>query len=57
PKYEALSYAWGNEDANESIIIDGKSLAIRSNLAAALRQRIWIDAICINQADVDERNQ
>ncbi|KAG4428493.1 hypothetical protein IFR05_016021 [Cadophora sp. M221] len=84
PKYEALSYAWGSEYANESISIDGKSLVIRSNLAAALRQfrqdfassafsqpswhqhlprrmrnyrRIWIDAICINQADVDERNQ
>ncbi|KAK2023484.1 HET-domain-containing protein [Colletotrichum zoysiae] len=40
-------------------------LSIRPNLAAALRQlryldtprRMWIDALCINQADLEERNE
>ncbi|KAL2068776.1 hypothetical protein VTL71DRAFT_15114 [Oculimacula yallundae] len=71
PQYEALSYCWGTEDSTESIIIDGdKSLPIKPNLAAGLRQLrqhdpqrsnnyrwFWIDAICINQEDIDERNQ
>lgn len=83
PKYEALSYVWGTDDSNESMIIGGRRLPIKPNLAAGLRQlrqdfassnvsqplwqrhlprrlrnfrRIWIDAICINQADFHERS-
>jgi hypothetical protein len=69
--FEALSYTWGNELESTPIeIIDlqtkesGK-LLIRPNLATALRylrlddkeRTLWIDAICINQNDLDERGK
>lgn len=62
--YEALSYCWGNEVASRSIVINGDEFMVRENLFGALQRLrlarstrlIWIDAICINQADTDERN-
>jgi hypothetical protein len=67
--YTALSYAWGPPAPTSSILIDGVSYAIRENLYHALlviRDKItgsrfdwkylWIDAICINQENVSERN-
>ncbi|KAL8993763.1 MAG: hypothetical protein Q9169_006109, partial [Polycauliona sp. 2 TL-2023] len=65
PQYEALSYTWG-DPANPSLLYcDGATLSITSNLDTALRhlrlkagsRTLWVDAICINQADVNERNQ
>jgi hypothetical protein len=64
PSYEALSYAWGKDVADRPILIDGKPFNIRNNLYDALRRlhlvdkarELWIDAICINQIDVEERN-
>jgi hypothetical protein len=61
--YEALSYVWGSEDTPQSIIIDNHELAVTQNLYIALlhlRDReipriIWIDAVCINQADEKEK--
>lgn len=68
PRYIALSYVWGSLELTEKITIDGKSLFITSNLATALRSTtildstadatsLWIDAICINQEDPNERSQ
>ncbi|KAH7319034.1 heterokaryon incompatibility protein-domain-containing protein [Rhexocercosporidium sp. MPI-PUGE-AT-0058] len=66
PKYEALSYTWGDETADrERISINEKEFVVGRNLYEALkhirhrdRDRIlWIDAICINQANVPEKNQ
>jgi hypothetical protein len=64
PKFQALSYMWGDEHAKESIILDGCEFAVRKNLRDALghlRKRardtlLWIDALCINQRDMEERN-
>lgn len=63
--YEALSYCWGDLSVSESINVDGKILAVTTNLAAALRSLrrsverrvIWIDAICINQSNIEEKNR
>src|ERR1700760_4988968 len=63
PEYEALSYAWGNPHKDHSIICEGNSLLITPSLHDALthlRYRdvprlLWADAICINQADYDEK--
>lgn len=63
PEFEALSYVWGTKGTGGTILIDGKVHGIFENAEAALRrlrrtrQRriIWIDAICINQADIQER--
>jgi hypothetical protein len=55
--FSALSYKWGDEEADEVIMINGLQFQVRRNLWALLKrlQRlsnstvIWIDAICVNQ--------
>ena len=68
PPYEALSYYWGSGNASFKIKIYTQgfpgTFPVRSNLHAALNQLrlpdrprgLWIDAICINQDDDDERS-
>lgn len=63
PVYEALSYEWGSPEPKAKIQIDGCLFEVTPNLGAALRylrspredRVVWIDAICINQSDMDER--
>ncbi|KEZ45311.1 hypothetical protein SAPIO_CDS2114 [Scedosporium apiospermum] len=69
PKFEALSYMWGTEIADDAITINDVPFEVKRNLRDALlffRRRLasgkapkllWIDAICINQSDVEERNR
>ncbi|KAJ4202729.1 hypothetical protein NW759_015293 [Fusarium solani] len=66
PSYIALSYTWGDEEATRNInICGGGTINIRENLWSFLRLQsstiseptfFWIDAICINQSNVHERN-
>ncbi|PVH99568.1 HET-domain-containing protein [Periconia macrospinosa] len=63
-EYDALSYMWGDLTPTASIHFGHQSLPIARNLMEALQRlrypdktlRIWIDAICINQNDIDERS-
>ena len=63
--YDAVSYCWGEGPSSGSIFVDGCLLEITENLDTFLRrkrvrspkQRLWIDAICINQADNKERTE
>ncbi|KAH7093600.1 heterokaryon incompatibility protein-domain-containing protein [Paraphoma chrysanthemicola] len=71
PLFEALSYTWGDLNDTEEIIIQdtfgtGRSgLNVTHNLAAALRRlrytnrprTLWVDAVCINQTNLSERNE
>ncbi|KAK7182553.1 hypothetical protein PSPO01_11343 [Paraphaeosphaeria sporulosa] len=72
PRYESLSYVWGTEEAKSKVhvvhdsLMDVPSLIyVRSNLYNALKylrdplmeRVLWVDAICVNQADVRERNR
>jgi hypothetical protein len=66
PAYSALSYVWGQEEPDSLANIGSCRIPIRPNLFTALRRlrahaagqdnTIWIDALCIDQANIDERN-
>jgi hypothetical protein len=64
PVYEALSYAWGEDRKAYAIICNGKRLYVTKSLFRALCQlrrngqtaRLWVDALCINQADNAEKS-
>jgi hypothetical protein len=64
PKYEALSYAWGDKGNSRCITVDGQPFSIGTMLELALRRLrnsespriLWVDCLCINQKDVHERN-
>lgn len=69
PYYEAVSYTWAGEDGDASL---SRSIHCGSNRVipitancdtvlhqlrnCALRRRLWIDAVCINQANLNERS-
>lgn len=63
PVFNALSYVWGVEEDPKTITINGEAIKAKKNLRAALlrlqdsdSQAIWIDAICIDQENIDEKN-
>ena len=64
PSYQALSYVWGTDVPQHEIFVNSEPLKVRENLYSALRRlrsriktiTLWIDAICINQENVQERN-
>ncbi|RAQ51977.1 hypothetical protein AFGD_006337 [Aspergillus flavus] len=61
--YEALSYTWGSTEIVESVQINGKILGVTLNLYLALQHLrlqdedriLWVDGICIDQANHKER--
>jgi hypothetical protein len=63
-EYEALSYTWGDPKDRAPICVGGEETLVTKNLAAALHalrdptetRTLWIDAICINQEDLDEKS-
>lgn len=63
-KYECLSYAWGIDDHDQAIILNGSAFSVSSTLYTALEhlrhetqeRKIWIDAISINQSNLAERS-
>ncbi|TVY13033.1 Heterokaryon incompatibility protein 6, OR allele [Lachnellula arida] len=60
PPYVALSYCWG-----ERVYLEDENFGVTPNLKHALQRLrpasgedrvLWVDAICINQADIPERS-
>jgi hypothetical protein len=68
--YATLSYTWGDSRDTrdtEVILVNGTETSVTANLAAALRTfrrlkcfngrfKLWVDYICINQSDLEERS-
>ena len=62
--YEALSYAWGEpDDLGLKIWVNDLQFPVRKNLQCALDalrstvdRTLWIDAVCINQNDLQEKS-
>ena len=71
PQYYALSYVWGDRNDPRQIVVNGNARDVTRNLESALQHLrsletnlidlakvpIWVDALCINQEDLGERNQ
>ncbi|XDG01820.1 hypothetical protein ABKA04_001435 [Annulohypoxylon sp. FPYF3050] len=63
--FMALSYVWGAVTPRKKIWVNGKSMEVNPGLFEALTHirkamapvPLWIDAICINQQDIEERSR
>lgn len=64
PRFTALSYRWGDETNGRTIVVNGHEFSVTANLHDALNylrvvlpgERLWVDAIVINQSDIPEKN-
>lgn len=63
PEYVAMSYAWGKNATSRTFFCNNQTFAVSSHVLDALNSlglglrttKVWIDAICINQADEEEK--
>ncbi|KAH6838985.1 heterokaryon incompatibility, partial [Alternaria alternata] len=64
PSYVGLSYAWGDAQIRRPILVGNKVFHATENLAVALEHlqekdktiTFWIDAICIDQSNSNEKS-
>jgi hypothetical protein len=64
-QFEALSYRWDALGPKNLILVNGRPFCVGSNLHSMLHARsmtfgerlVWVDAICINQEDKDEKSK
>lgn len=62
--FEALSYCWGEASITKSILLDGRSYPVTTNLFDGVQRlrkldeprKLWIDSLCINQSNLTERS-
>lgn len=64
PQYETISYCWGDASNERVICINDTEILVPKNTFMAIRRAqhvdkdrlVWIDAVCINQQDLEERS-
>ena len=64
PTYETISYVWGDATLRSTIFVNDHKLDIPLSAEAVLRRMrntqrertVWIDSLCIDQTNMDERN-
>lgn len=61
PDYQALSYTWGPEFPTYPIRVNNRKHHVRANLytflkGVAIKDYMWIDQICIDQSDSEEKS-
>ena len=64
PEYEGLSYVWGDPTDKTAVTCNGTGITVTTNFRNALgrirnpseSKTVWVDALCLNQADVGEKN-
>ena len=65
PSYEAISYVWGEQTRCAKMTCNKQSIGLTQSLDYSLRRvrrgshrrTLWVDQICINQANPPERSQ
>ncbi|ROV97040.1 hypothetical protein VSDG_04110 [Cytospora chrysosperma] len=67
PEYDALSYVWGSEEKPSAVFVGEHecTIPITENLDEALRhlrypdrpRHMWIDSLCIDQGNMEERGR
>ncbi|KAF2147007.1 uncharacterized protein K452DRAFT_218122, partial [Aplosporella prunicola CBS 121167] len=65
PRYEAVSYVWGDRSDTAEVLCHGMPLSVPANLVDALQRfrkktdprMLWADAICIDQKNIKERGE
>ena len=63
--YEALSYTWGTTTSPREALLSGTPISVTESLDLCLRRLryadrsriLWVDALCINQDDIQERSK
>lgn len=64
-RFKALSYVWSDISDMQTIKFEDEDFLVTRNLMAALKTvrrakeavKFWVDAICINQADLEEKKR
>ncbi|KAI7459936.1 hypothetical protein KC357_g9083 [Hortaea werneckii] len=68
PGFLALSYAWAQDSQRRQVSVNGESTEVTGNLNSGLEAleaspiirdvyKVWADAICIDQGNLQERNR
>ncbi|QIW99707.1 hypothetical protein AMS68_005225 [Peltaster fructicola] len=64
PSYETISYVWGKDTERGTILLDNEHADVPASTRRALKRMqvdedriLWIDAVCINQNDDEERSR
>jgi hypothetical protein len=67
-RYVAISYTWGPCNPTQTVLVNGMDVQVTVNLHAILVElrstewvqrgiRVWIDGLCINQSNLNEREE